>query len=299
MAQTSPLSIASATTERPGAPVSPLRPGAEVQPRAADTGHLTLLGTPPKVRKGGGGVPLVESLVSSLHSLTANATRTILTMLGIIIGVGAVIALLAYGNGVVAKSLAALQRNGTNLITLKGASQNAVGNVPTGNQSLTLTISDANALSDPGNCADCAAISPEMGRGGPIAVGNKRTFGELLGVWPSFTDAHSYNPVKGGFITDADLTSNANVVVLGANVAQSLFADTDPTGQTVRLNNISFKVVGVMEAKGGNGNGSLDNQVYLPLTTALGKLTGGRGSATTNTAGKIVETIYVKASSPE
>lgn len=73
-------------------------------------------------------------------------------MLGIIIGVGAVIALLAYGNGVVEKSLTALQRNGTNLITLKGASQNAVGNVPTGNQSLTLTISDADALSDPANC---------------------------------------------------------------------------------------------------------------------------------------------------
>ena len=117
----------------------------------------------------------VESLVSSIHSLTANVTRTILTMLGIIIGVGAVIALLAYGNGVVAKSLAALQRNGTNLITLKGANQNAVGNVPTGNQSLTLTVSDADALSDPGNCPDCAAISPEMGRGGPIALGNKRT----------------------------------------------------------------------------------------------------------------------------
>ena len=98
----------------------------------ADASQLSVLGVPPKTRKGGGGVSLSESFTSAVNSLSANVTRTILTMLGIIIGVGAVIALLAYGNGVVAKSLAALERNGTNLITLKGASQTAVGNVPTG-----------------------------------------------------------------------------------------------------------------------------------------------------------------------
>jgi len=274
------MASASALPEAPEA--APVKARAN-RALALDTGQLS--------------VSLSESFSSAVNSLTANVTRTILTMLGIIIGVGAVIALLAYGNGVVAKSLAALERNGTNLITLKGASQSAVGNVPTGNQSLTLTVTDAIALSDPANCPDCAAISPEMGRGGPIANGSKRTFGELLGVWPQFTDVHSYNVVKGGFITDTDLTSNANVVALGATVAQTLFGDTDPTGQTVRLNNISFKVVGVMEVKGGTGFGSLDSQVYVPLTTALGQLTGGRGGAATNTSGKIVETIYVNAAS--
>ncbi len=133
---------------------------------------------PPKMRKGNGGVSLSESFQSAVNSLSANVTRTILTMLGIIIGVGAVIALLAYGNGVVAKSLAALERNGTNLITIQGASQNAVGNVPTGAQSQTLTLTDATALTDPANCPDCAAVSPEVGRGGPITAGNKRTFAQ-------------------------------------------------------------------------------------------------------------------------
>src|SRR5260370_405777 len=84
--------------------------------------ELSLLSTPPKMR-GTGGVPLSESLLSSLHSLGANVMRTALTMLGIIIGVGAVIALLAIGNGVVAKSLAAIEPNGSNLLTIQGASQ--------------------------------------------------------------------------------------------------------------------------------------------------------------------------------
>lgn len=288
--------IESPTFSPPPLVVVPPAPPAPPSSVSSST-QLVLLATPPKTRKGGGGVSLSESFTSAVNSLSANVTRTILTMLGIIIGVGAVISLLAYGNGVVAKSLAALERNGTNLITLKGASQNAVGNVPTGAQSLTLTINDATALADPANCPDCASVSPEMGRGGPIAFGSKRTFGELLGVLPSFTDVHSYNPVMGSFFADSDVTGNNTVVVLGASVAQALFADADPTGQTVRLNNISFKVVGVMEAKGGSGFGSLDSQVYIPLTTALGRLTGGRGSATTNTSGKIVETIYVNGKS--
>jgi len=128
-------------------------------------------------------VPLSESLMSSLHSLSANVTRTVLTMLGIIIGVASVIALLAYGNGVVAKSLAALERNGTNLITIQGANQASAG-VATGNQSQTLTLTDATALADPAQCPDCGAVSPEVRAGGQITAGGKNAFGPALGVWP-------------------------------------------------------------------------------------------------------------------
>src|SRR5215471_8257532 len=120
---------------------------------APQTGRSTdgvLLSTPPRTR-GRAGVPLVESLRSSLDSLRANVMRTTLTMLGIIIGVGAVVALLAYGNGVVAKSLATIERNGSNLLTIQGANQISAG-VATGNQQNTLTLTDAQALADPTSC---------------------------------------------------------------------------------------------------------------------------------------------------
>jgi putative ABC transport system permease protein len=266
------------------------------QALAADTARLTRLGTPPTMGKGGG-VPLSESFLSSLHSLSANVTRTILTMLGIIIGVASVIALLAYGNGVVAKALTALERNGTNLITIQGASQ-STGGVATGNQSRTLTLTDAQALADPTQCPDCGAVSPEVRGGGQITAGGKNTFGAATGVWPSYSDVHSYNVKTGSFIQDSDVTGNQAVVDLGATIATALFGDTDPTGQMVRLNRQSFRVIGVMEAKGGNGFGSLDNQVYVPITTAIAKLTGGRGGAPTG-AGKIVDSIYVKATTPD
>ncbi len=262
---------------------------------SADSARIARLGIPPTTRKGGGGVPLSESFSSSLHSLSANVTRTILTMLGIIIGVASVIALLAYGNGVVAKALTALERNGTNLITIQGANQRSAG-VATGNLSNTLTLEDAQALAQPGTVPDAAAISPELGRGGRINVGTVNTFGETVGVWPSYQDVHSYNPVAGNFIGDQDVTSNARVIALGANIAATLFPGSDAIGKTVRLNNLAFQVVGVMEAKGGTSRGSLDNQVYVPITAVLTLLTGNRQQPTG--AGHNIDTIAVKAVSP-
>jgi len=256
---------------------------------------LSLLSVPPTSR-GRGGVPLSESLRSSLQSLSANVMRTLLTMLGIIIGVGAVVALLAIGNGVVATAREKLEANGTNLITVQGANQVSAG-VATGGQQSSLTVEDAQALAVPGAVPDAAAISPEVQRGGRITVGAVNAFGGILGVWPSYQDVHSYNVVAGDWIADQDVTSATTVVDLGANIATALFPDKDPIGQTVRMNGESFRVIGVMEVKGGNGFGSRDNQVYVPITTALSRLTGGRQQAVG--AGKNVNTISIKSTSPE
>jgi putative ABC transport system permease protein len=260
----------------------------------AATAQLRVLSVAPKTR-GRGGVPLSESLKSSLYSLSANVMRTALTMLGIIIGVGAVVALLAIGNGVVATAIEKVERNGTNLITIKGANQISAG-VATGNTQNTLTLEDAEALAVPGAVPDASAISPEVGRGGRINVGTVNTFGATQGVWPSYQDVHSYNVVSGAFISDQDVSSNARVVALGANIATALFPGTDPVGRTVRLNNNAFQVIGVMETKGGNGFGSPDNQVYVPITTVLTLFTGNRQVPTG--AGHTIETIAIKATSP-
>ena len=256
-----------------------------------DARELAVLSVPPRLR-GRGGVPLTESLRSSLYSLGANAMRTALTMLGIVIGVGAVVALLAIGNGVVADARATVERNGTDLVTIQGANQVSAG-VATGSMQNTLTVDDAVEIADPAQVPDAEAISPEAQRGGRITFGALNTFGGFRGVWPSFSVVHNYNPVSGSFIQDTDVTSRATVVALGANIATALFGENDPVGKTVRLNGVGFRVVGVMETKGGNGFGSLDTQVYVPLSTAQAVLVGGFPGAPA--PGKVVNAIYIKA----
>jgi putative ABC transport system permease protein len=274
-------------------PASSVAAGAPKEPAA--TAQLRVLSVAPKTR-GRGGVPLSESRTSSACSLAANVKRTAVTMLGISSGGGAVVALLAIGNGVVATAIEKVERNGTNLITIKGANQISAG-VATGSTQNTLTLEDAQALSVPDAVPDASGISPEVGRGGRINVGTVNTFGATLGVWPSYLDVHGYSVASGSFISDQDVSSNGRVVALGANIANALFPGTDPVGRTVRLNNQAFQVVGVMEVKGGNGFGSPDNQVYVPITTVLTLFTGNRQQPTG--AGHTIETIAIKSTSPD
>jgi putative ABC transport system permease protein len=278
--------MAQVTTDASAVAVAPSVPAA--------TAQLKVLSVAPKTR-GRGGVPLSESLRSSLYSLGANVMRTALTMLGIIIGVGAVVALLAIGNGVVATAIEKVERNGTNLVTVKGANQVSAG-VATGNTQNTLTLEDAEALAEPGAVPDAAGISPEVGRGGRINVGTVNTFGATIGVWPSYVDVHGHSVASGAFIADQDVTSGTRVVALGANIATALFPGADPVGKAVRLNNMAFQVVGVMEVKGGNGFGSPDNQVYVPISVVLTLFTGNRQQPTG--AGHTIETIAIKATAP-
>ena len=140
--------MAQVISESPAIAVAPNVPTAMSQ--------LKVLSVAPKTR-GRGGVPLSESIRSSLYSLAANVMRTALTMLGIIIGVGAVVALLAIGNGVVATAIEKVERNGTNLITIKGGNQVSAG-VATGNTQNTLTLEDAQTLEKPGAEPNASAI---------------------------------------------------------------------------------------------------------------------------------------------
>ncbi len=272
----------------------PLAPVGYPRTDSKDMSQLSVLALPPKMRKASRGVPLSESFTSSLYSLGANILRTLLTMLGIIIGVGSVVTLLAIGNGVVADARDAVTRNGTNLVSVTAANGSSNG-IPSPDSTNSLTLEDANALMDPENCADCQAISPEVQGGGVISAGNSRAFAPIIGVLPTYADVHSYNAVDGAFIADEDVQGNAQVVALGNSVATSLFPGTSAVGKMVRINNVSCRVVGVMEAKGGTGFGSQDSRVYVPLPVALARFTGGRQRAVG--AGKTVNTIAVKADS--
>ncbi len=260
-----------------------------------DMSKIALLALPPQMRKSGG-VSLAESFSSAFRSLAANKMRSALTMLGIIIGVGSVVSLLAIGNGVTASVTGQLNSQGTNLVFIQGASASTNG-VQNGNRVRSLTVEDAKALAQPGAVPDSVAVSPETQQTGQVTAGNANVYGTYVGCWPDYTIVHDYQVASGDFITDSDLSTGSAVVALGANVATNLFGSEDPIGKNVRIAGKSFRVVGVMQPKGGTFS-SPDDEVYVPLTTALSVLVGDQGAGTNVTGSKTIPVIFLKGNSP-
>jgi putative ABC transport system permease protein len=240
-------------------------------------------------------VNVFESVRIALRGLSSNKLRSFLTMLGIIIGVAAVIALLSVGQGVQASITAQIQSTGSNLITITpGGQRSSNASVATqGGQQATLTSQDAQAIIDAG-LPDVVAVSPEFGTGGQIQFGSQTSFGQITGVTPDYLAVHNMNVANGEFISKAANDSVSQVVVLGAAVANALFNDMDPVGQSVKLNRANYRVIGVLESKGGASFGSPDNGAFVPLTSAQRRLIGGgRGFG----VGQRVSTIGVSAAS--
>jgi putative ABC transport system permease protein len=240
---------------------------------------------------------IIESFKIALTSLASNKMRSLLTMLGIIIGVGAVIALQSIGEGVVQSSLNRLTANGTNLITISPASQSA-GGIAQSTTNANLTLEDAEAMTDTTRITAATAVAPELRAGGQIVYGSKNSVGQGIGTTTPYPNVRDLTVANGDWFTDVDVAQAHTVVVLGANVATNLFADEDPINKTVKLNRINFTVVGVMAAKGGNGFGSLDNQIYIPITTAQLRLQGNRKQGTPG-VGKAIDSIVAKADTPD
>jgi putative ABC transport system permease protein len=223
-----------------------------------------------------GGISLMETLEIALKSLTANKLRTLLTALGIIIGVAAVVALMAIGNGSQATITANITANGANLLTVRSGAPNTGGVRGAVGGGQTLTTKDADALADPQNVPDATLVSPEFNGNGQLVAGSYNTNANIIGVKPAYFTVHNITLGEGDFITDDNVTGMANLAVLGANVAGTLFPGDDALGQSLRINGQSFKVAGVLAAKGGTGFGSTDDAVMVPLSTAQRKLFGGR-----------------------
>ncbi len=263
------------------------------QPMSAE---LTLLSSPPDGRSGRGGVPIGESVGSALHSLAANKLRTLLTMLGIIIGVGSVVGLLAIGNGVTRYITGELEKNGTNLVLVRGQAAKSNG-VSTGQRVASLSVEDAQALADPGLVPDGFAVSPEVSRGGQIAADSANFFATINGVWPEYAAVHNLDLGAGDFIAASDVGTNGRVVVLGSKVAEALYgANTgDPVGRTIKVAGVGMRVVAVLPV--GGGVNSPDEQIFVPLTTYLNVLFGDQANGAVANHGKVVNVIWLKATS--
>ncbi|GAB4204187.1 MAG: ABC transporter permease [Roseiflexaceae bacterium] len=239
-----------------------------------------------------GGIGLGETLGIAVGSLTANKLRTLLTALGVIIGVASVVALMAIGRGSQESITSTITANGANLLTVRSGSSSAGGIGGQIGSAQTLTVEDAQALADPQNVPDAALVSPEYNGNGQLVAGSLNQNARITGAEPSYLPVHNLSVAEGSFITDDDSRSMASVVVLGANVAMALFPDGDALGQGLRINGQRFKVTGVLASQGGSGFGSLDDGVVVPLSTAQRKLFGGRAL---QGGAALVSTIVVQA----
>jgi|AP95_1055475.scaffolds.fasta_scaffold24123_2 putative ABC transport system permease protein len=233
----------------------------------------------------------IDVLKTAITSMGANKMRAGLTLLGMVIGVTAVISLMAIGRGAQESITSRIESLGTNLLFVRPGSSSAGGIFFAQGSAETLTLEDAYALLDPVFAPSVGSIAPELGANAQIVAGRENTNTRILGVTPEYQFVRNYPISTGSFITLGHVLDTSEVVVLGSSVAETLFGNRDPVGQTVRLSGRQFEVVGVLESQGGAAFGSFDDQALVPITTAHFRLSGQR----TNQGGVRVDTINVTA----
>ncbi len=215
---------------------------------------------------------IIESVRIALRGLSANKMRSGLTMLGIIIGVGAVIALLSIGQGAQAAITEQIRGIGSNLIfVVPGAVQQGAVQLARGSAA-TLTFEDAEAIADPANCPHVAAVAPLLSRSAQVVYGRNNINTSIRGTTPELQFIRNYLVREGHFLEQRDLDTMARVAVLGSIAAEELFEGANPIGQVIKVQRIPFRVIGVLEEKGGTG--LEDDVVIIPITTAY-RLLGG------------------------
>ena len=206
-----------------------------------------------------------EHFIEALSSITSNKLRSGLTILGIVIGVAAVISMLAIGNGAQNSITNSINSIGTNLIYVSSGNQTGKVTNPK-----AITIGDANALAQ---LPEVAAVASTVQANGDVTYNGQNTRTQVQGVTTSFAAMRSMTTASGDMFTDANVSDRSSVAVLGSQVATTLFGDpTTGVGATIRISGQPFRVVGVLASKGGSGLGSQDNMVLVPITTAQSRL---------------------------
>ncbi len=225
----------------------------------------------------------------AVTALAVNRVRTGLAMLGVVIGVGAVVAMMSVGGGAQARVEEQIRSLGSNLIIVISGSITTGGvRLGTGSQ-LTITEDDARAIER--EVAAVQVAAPAVRGGAQVVAGNVNWSTAIHGVTPGFFDAREWTVASGRLLTQADVDASAKVVVLGQTVAQNLFGAVDPIGQVVRVNRVPLTVVGVMERKGQTTQGQdQDDTVLIPMSTAKKRVLG-----TTQANARAVGVIMIKA----
>ena len=218
---------------------------------------------------------VTDILEETYMALSANKARSFLTMLGIVIGIGSVIAMVAIGQGAQVSIAARIQSIGSDLIQVTPGAQGGIGSqVSSGRGSArTLTQGDADAIAK--EISTAKAVAPEISSRYQVTAKGKNTNTSVVGVSPAYPTVRNIEVDQGSFISVENLLSLSKVAVIGPTVRDDLFgADVDPVGQTIRIKSIEFKIIGVTKAKGGTGFGSQDDMIFIPLTSAQRFLAG-------------------------
>ncbi len=209
-----------------------------------------------------------ETIKSALDSLIERRTRSLLTMLGILIGIAAVILTVGLGEGATNKVTNAISSLGTNLLIVTPGST-TTGGVRGGlGSSSSLTLADANALSSKVDCPDISQVSAVLQHGSVLTAGSSNWTAPVQGVSPSYLTIRDRQVVSGQAFTQKDLTTHADIALVGSTVAQNLFGFSSPVGQTMDLAGVPFTISGELNTAGASGSTSEDNTVLIPITTA-------------------------------
>jgi len=219
---------------------------------------------------------IISDLIQeTFAAITVNKVRSGLTILGIVIGIGSVIAMISIGQGAKGTIEANIESIGSNLIMVMPSFQRNVGSqVSAGRGSAqTLTQEDADAIQK--EITLVKAVSPEISRRYQVTAKGKNTNTQIIGTVPVYTGVRNVQIDIGSFITNQNVQRLAKVAVLGPTTRDDLFGEgVNPVGQTIRINRIDFKVIGITESKGGTGFGSQDDMIFIPLSTAQRFLVG-------------------------
>ena len=209
----------------------------------------------------------------ALSALVANKLRSLLTMLGVIIGVAAVIALVSVGMGVRSGITSNFESLGANTVIVQPGSSNRGGPRQAAGSMKTLKYDDAKAIE--AKVKNIDYVSPTVSSSYQIVNGNQNWNSNVTGVTPELLPIRSLSIESGSFISKSDMQKRSRVAVIGSTVATNLFGGENPVGQNIRINNQPFKIVGLLTTKGSSGFGQdQDDIVYIPLTTAQERMLG-------------------------
>ncbi|UIO43936.1 ABC transporter permease [Brevibacillus brevis] len=228
----------------------------------------------------------LECVRISFRSIRANGLRSVLTMLGIIIGVAAVIAMVAIGEGTSTSVASQINGLGSNLLIVTPG-QATQGRVSLGAGSLnTLTMADAETLTQK---ESISGVAPSVNARGQIVWGSNNYSSMLEGTSADFPQVRNVEVGQGRFFSNFEVKMQYNVAVVGTEVVSNLFKGANPVGQTVQINRIPFTIIGVLQSQGSSGMTNNDDRIIIPITTAMNRLTGGKN----------VGSIYVSAASSD